>query len=634
MIKIVMTSFMLIFAVIVNASFNAGAVVDRYGKSSLHGKNITKWFMESRYYFDLGFKPEKQSWQWVCFVENNRQLIDWEIEKLLKRKVFKLDFMPFDKLEFNYFVLAYLSRHPAKSPNITNLLYLYYKSKAYDSYYRAAASKAIIPYVLLKRGPIGVEYFEAITEERAGYPKINRSYLIKKYDRQFWVEQKFSGEKMRKQRYDYYMQRFKHTTTAIYTQDAKDWLVHWNRLNLLRDMLKQQAVNDENTKAFCQLIKRTRKIPNDLAEDIIKYFKLNSSPPAISYSMLSIIGVNQKLTAAILKNFKYIKQSKGDKQLYPAIKWALTGKTGLPSAANIMWSNASAIMSSHFLYNYARASGDYDDTYRRLLKWDKTTRKKGHEKGCRCPSMLQYSYVLLCGNSKLSKKNALAIINSNISIPYGWSPREGSLIPRVDRKYAKLVPAQANKLWWAKLFPFEDLSAKTQQVLFKSYISNIEKVGMAYSAAFKALIKIKSPYYKNRLARHLLKQVVLSPINRRDCEKALLAIAIDTLPEIIKITCENDDELSIKACELLAAMSVYAKSAIPELKNLLQGKRHFTVKIAAMCALAEIGDRASIPLLKKQLKSKNRLLARVAIQAIYMLQPVDENDKYFKQMRR
>jgi HEAT repeats len=635
MIKIVITSFILMVAIMTNAGFRDGVVVDRFGKSSPSGKKTTEWFMESRYYFDMGFKSEKLSWQWVWFVEHNRQFIDWEIEKLLKRKVFKMDFMPFDKLELNYFVLAYLSRNPAKSPNITDLLYLYYKSKNRDSYYGAEAIKAVIPYVLLKRETVGVKYFENIKDHNRNiYPKINRSDLIKKYDKQFLVNHKFSGKKMRKKKYDYYMQRFKRTTSSIYSQDAKDWLVHWNKLNLLRDMLKQQAVNDKNIRLFSMLIKQTKKIPNDLANDIIKYFKLNSSTQKISYYTLSMIGVNSKLTAAILKNFSHIKKTKGDRYLYPAIEWALNNKPGLPPAPNIMWKNAPATMSAHFLYNYARASGDYDDAYRRLLKWDKTTRKKGHGKDCRCPSMLQYSYVLLCGNSKLSKKNALAILNSNISIPYNWVPREGSLIPRVDHKYAKLVPAQADKLWWAKLFPFEALSAKTQQALFKLYISNIENIGMTCKTAFKALIKIKSPQYKNRLAKHLLKQIVSSPINRRSCEEALLAIALDTLPEIIKIAGENDDELSIKACELLASMSVFAKSAAPELRKLLQSKRHFTVKIAAMCALAEIGDKTSLPRLKKQLNSKNRLLARAARQAIYMLQPVDKNDKYFKQMRR
>jgi hypothetical protein len=602
-----------------------GPKVDHRGKVSNSGKSLFKWF-----------DPNPWHWQALYFYTANNKLIEWEIEKMLKEHIFKMTFFRKSYVNPNY-TISFLMKNPATAKRYSSLLKQYYKisNKNFNS--------ARIEYLLIKTDK---SWKDEIIRRRG---KGSIDYLLKKYDKRVSIDKPVSLNELKKKAYNKYMADFKKSGNHPN-------IANWNRQDIIRDMLRQKAVTAKNFITFFELVKNTDNIPDDIAESIIQYGKSNN------LSLLVLLGQNPKLTKAILKNFKYIKKPKYNNSMYYTVaEWALKP----PKYINLSHSGA-----DYFLL-YASVIGDYNTAFNiwlkagkkssrwivenrrqqweKFLKNDALAKKFAKSKDPKIQEMLKkrelalknpgsykpslepdYDYtpgamILLSKGSNLNMRNARHILKMNLK--QSFLDRKSYL----DKKFAKLLMENyfsSKKHTLASLFTFEDLPTQVQKKLFAYYTKLMKRRGY-YSekkAVAKKLLCIESHKYRRKAIRLLL----VSYPQRSD--EILQEVSLEWLLDLVKVASGKDSISGVKACQLIGTTSLLGKSAAPGLKKLLKTTKDFTIKIAAICALAEIGDRSSIPQIKKYYKNKNRLLARAAKQAVCILQPLDKEEVPLKEM--
>jgi hypothetical protein len=613
------------------AEFNNGPSVDYNGKPSASGQSLFKWFF-----------PYGMDWRKACFIGFNKDLVEWEMEKMFKEKIFKMDFFPRAYAGEDY-AINYLFLHPETAKKMLPLIDWYQKT-GNISYGYMSQDKLL--YILIKSDDHLREQFARRHLQK------DTDNLIKKYDEIYAREKPLPAEELAKKNYDKYLNNYKSRKGF----NLKDWLENWDIEKITWDILKQKAVTEKNTVFFVQqILKRQDTIPDSLAEGIIRYFKLDTSSPQINQSFLELLGKNPKLTQAILKHFDAIKKPQNPDNYYKAA--ALILKKNVHNVTPGLWCK------------YAAITGDYNGTFKKIVekarldsiakakqRWDilliqdKDTIKrlassspKGKElmaavekslkkPGWYPPSVLNpktdltdYSGLLLKG-SKLSEQNARYILENSQTL--------SSYQVEMEPKFAKLLPEKyfiavnTVSLPFAASFPFESLTPEGQKTLFAAYAEVMKKKGYLTqkTAVVKELSKLESPVYRNKTIKLLMEN------ESRPGDEALQALTLEWLPELLTVAAGKDPSLAMKACELIGKTSLLGRAAAPKLRELLDAKNNFTVKIAAICALAEIGDKDSIPIIKKFFDDKNRLLARAAKQAVYLLQPFDEKDKLFEEM--
>jgi hypothetical protein len=608
--KFILLSVVILFPIISPAAIINGPRVDYRGKPSESGQALFRWF--SSYCFKPYYKYSYNDWKTFYFLESNKELIEWEIEKFFKENIFRTDFFTRAYVNAEYSV-NYLISNPDSAKKMTYIAGLYYEFGRTSGLNNSNSVEGL-QYVLAKYNSSWKDKFEG---------RCNIDYIIKKYDKNNTNRKKVEGKELRKKAYEYYMRLFEKSKYSFpSTEGYKDLLANWDIENTIRDILKQKAVTDKNMSIFVSLFKPLNKIPDNLAENIIQYFKLNTSSPQMKIQLLALMGKNSKLTKAILKNFYYIKKLEQGGEYYSATALALNKNVSITVNPRIR--SAKIRTSPSFLFAYAAATGDYNKAFMQFLKEKEQILKewivgrKERELNC-----WQSAFPLLCGNSNLSIRNARAIVNKNAGMPKYWKYKP-------VKKFGKLIKKKQceNINGIGSYFPFESLTPIAQKTLFETYASRIRKTRMQVDrqAALEKLMQIKSPKYKMKSIKFLME------LNSRDGNKALEGISLKWLPELMKVANGKYPMLGVKACQIIGMMSLLGRPAAPGLKKLLNTTKDFTIKIAAICALAEIGDRDSIPLIKTYYKDKNRLLARAAQQAVYILEPINEKDSSVKKM--
>lgn len=611
-------------------SYIIGPKVDYRGKTSDSGKSLFKWLDPNPWY-----------WQALYFYTVNKKLIEWEIEKMFKETIVKTPFFPRSYVRLNY-AESFLMKNPDTVKRYSSLLKQYLKLYSINFMYNR------FQYILIK---VDKSWRDEMIKQQG---KGSVDYLLKKYDKTFPVDKPVVLDKLRKKAYKKYMADFKKTRDP--SKSFRAWTTNWNQLDIIRDILKQKAINSKNLPAFGNIIRATDTIPDDIAESIIQYAKLNN------LFLLGFLGKHPKLTKYILKNFKYIKKPKYNNNMYYTVAtWALKP----PEYVNLSHAGV-----NYFLL-YALASGDYNAAFsiwlksgKRSSRWilenkrqqwklflknDAFAKRLASSKDPKVQEMLKkrelalknpdykpslvepnYNYtpgamILLSKGSNLNMNNARYILKMNLKQSYMDKKK------CLDKKFVKLLMENyfsSKEHILESAFNFEDLPSQLQKKMFAYYIKLMKRKGY-YSdkqAVAKKLLCIKSNKYREKAIRLLLE----SYPERSD--EILQEVSLEWLPDLIELINGEDPELGIKACQLIGTTSLLGKSAAPKLKKILKTTKDFTIKIAVICALAEIGDRASIPLLKAYYKDKNRLLARVAKQAVYILQPISEKDSSIEKM--
>ena len=636
--KFILLSLIIAFPVVLSAAFSSGPRVDYKGKSSNSGKTLHKWFQPYVNY-------DNNDWENNCFRENNKELIEWEIEKMLKEKIFKMDFFSSVRI-CNEYAIPYLNNNLDVAKKLSALVG--------QDYMLSGVGAPDNRYLLIKTNPLWKEKI------KAGIGKRGIDRIIKKYDNRHPKKQHLTVKELREKAYDKYMRIFKQSGYSFGdTRARNDLLDNWDIESTIRDILKQKAVTAKNVLTFVDLLNHLNTIPDDIAESIIRYFKLNTPSPQMSLVLLKMLGKNTKLTKALLKNFNYIKKAKYRDDYYAVA--ALILKKNVNNISPVIWTK------------YASITGDYNGTFVKMSKvgkranksnlaekkrtWDNFIRQEkafikrltnsktpeakklliAVEKSLKNPGwyppsiLTDNSYLRDCvgltsEGSNLNEQNARLVFSTTINFKknYKPEPRFGKLL---QNKH--LVFKNSVSLPFGACFPFESLTSKGQKTLFKTYSDIMKKRGyIIQKAVLKKLLCIKSPKYRKKTIKLLI------GIKSQQVDKALQSISLEWLPELLKIAASNDPILEIKACQLIGGTSILGKSAVPTLKKLLQTKDNFSIKIASICALAEIGDKSSIPLIKKYYTDKNKLLVRAAKQAVYLLQPMNPKDKFFSEMLR
>ena len=634
--RIILSAVISLFPFILSAEFNNGPQVDYHGKPSVStGQSLFKWLF-----------PYNMNWRKSCFIAANGELFEWEIEKTLKKGTFKMDFFTRSYISVDYAV-EYLFMRPAAASKMLPLMVLFYKTANSSNSYVTAEK---ILYILMKSGDDDLK--QELFRQRGGQVEA----LAKKYDKVCSRQKLLPAEEVKKKAYDKYLSYFKSNRGF----NIEDWLKHWDIENIIRDVLKKKAVNKKNTDTFIQwLLKYPDTISDSLAGEIIRYFKLDTPSPQISLVFLEALGKNPRLNWAILKNFRHIKKPEYRNSNYSLAVLIL--KKNIDNVSPALWCR------------YAAVTGDYNGAFKKIVEegkrsgsnsvtnrkraWDNFVHNKRFverirkskdpelkktaaaiEKTLKNPgwyppnvlkedkSYLQNCTGLLLKGSKLSEKNACDILENSPNLYYDKAEMEPRFAKLLPKKYFTL--SSTLRLPLAAAFPFETLPPEGQKSLFDAYAGVMKKKGYLTqkTATTKKLSLLKSPVYRRKTIKLLMET------ESRPGDKALQVVSLKWLPELLTVAGSDDPVLAVKACELIGKTSILGKSAAKGLKSVLKNTKDFTVKIAAICALAEIGDRSSIPLLKTYYKNENRLLARAAKQAVIMLQPLDKDDILYREM--
>lgn len=592
--RIISSVLIALFPFMLFAEFNNGPKLDYCGKPSASGQALSSWV--SLY---------NENWQKSCFVEINEELIAWETEKMFKEKIFKMDFFPQAYVNADY-AANYLFLHPAAAKKMLPLVVSFYR--AGNRSYNLSDEKFL--YILLNSGDDDLKQ-ELLRQGDEGQAKS----LIKKYDEIYSRQKPVPAEELKKKTYDKYLRSFEqsNSSTSMNPPEIKDWLENWDFESTIRDILKQKAVGDKNFFAFVRLLDYADTISDGLAGDIIRYFKLDTPSPQINQVFLEALGKNPVLDKLLLKDFKNFKPPRYPNAYYSAATLALNMRISPETDTKTLLRNLSG-MSLDFMRTYARLT-----SYDKAFKWFLEAEKK-YAEGPGDINFWEGTLGLLEKGSDLNMQSASIILAKNMVLPLRY---------KLDfsPKFAKLLQKK-NFRGIAALFPFESLTPEGQKALFAVYAEVMKKNDalLHKTVIVEKLSKLKSPVYRSETIKLLMGN------ESQPGDDALQALSLEWLPELLTVAAGKDLTLAVKACELIGKTSLLGKAAAPKLRELLDAKNNFTVKIAAICALAEIGDKDSIPRIKKFFDDKNRLLARAAKQAVYLLQPLDEKDKFFEEM--
>jgi hypothetical protein len=555
-----------------------GPMTDYKGKPSASGRLLHEYL-----------NPAGSAWQFECFMIENPDFVKWEIEKVLKKEVFKMDFFP-----NSYFTISgamfYLMTKSEHEPETLDLLAQYYHTNKYS------ACRDMAAYILMKSS---TQWEKKIANDLKNHGR-NQKEIIQKY-KNYEHKEKLDSEAVRRKVFDNYMKMFSKGRIGKLRNMSSfyDWINNWDICIILKEMLQENAVNSKNISLFCDFADYTDDIPNELAYEIIEYFKLDTRRSAKFPALTRLMGKNQKLDSALIKTFKNFKEK-------------AVSKTKL---------------SPDYILNYAQITGSYNRAFTAFLKRKKEF-LQGYEVNLEAMDLICWNsaFALLCAKSNLSQENAVRIINKNAGVPKNWTCKP-------NPKFVKLIkPANfssriSDKMPLGFSFPLNSLPPETLDFALKEYISIIKdpkrKDWNLGKIALENIMSLKSEPRRLKVIRELIHSNSLKPLQ---------ALSLEYLSELLKIASEKDPIAAVRACQAISSNGCLAISAAPELRKILNTQDDFTIKIAAMCALAEIGDKSSIKLMTPYLDNKNRLLARAAKQGVCMLQPFNKSDKLFNEM--
>ncbi len=599
--------------------FYAGPTIDYKGTPTPNGKSLRSRFASLP--FNNFIAINRASWQGYLFEQHNRKMIEWEIEKALKLKIFKLNFFKHYLVTSNY-CAGYFAHNPAVNTNMFKLITYYSRSKDRNLMEHSEITFYMLAMVGDKNGKLlrqHPEYYRLQSEQQA---------LLKKYNTTFAVNKKIDPKLLQQKNYDNCMQKFKQTKGSFfgYNYFNKLWFKDFDREKIINDMLQQQAVTVANTAIFIKLLLSLERVSDKMATRIIKYFKLDSQVTARNPILIPMTGLNPILTAALKAHWQEFK-TRPHKASYYLNAYRLAYKQP----------GVKIEFSPRFFYIYAAVIGDFNLAFQNFIKFQKKAveqkmqaAKKAwpylHAKATGQPYRIvpeQYTkwpvaLTFLTGNSNLNETNAQMIISKN----YNKFPPPDL---RLQQRFAKLVPPKPNFAYLAMQFNFAKLQPNTKKMLVNYIFSHIERLQRKQQQAMlDYLTTVQDRQYQAIIVRKLFK-LSLATANTRyiDC---LMRFDPDIFPLLLKVAkTTGDNDAIIKACRIIAGSSLYGQSATAELQAILNDKYIFTVKMAAMVALAQIGDKSAIPLIKKYTNDKNRLLAKAARQAMFLLQDMQLN---------
>ena len=169
----------------------AASVNDSQGDYTVSRNELSKWFN-----FCLD-----NSWQMDYFVESNKEFFEWEIEKKLKIKLFRMDFFSRTYLDINQ-TIKYMTFYPKAAKKLIYLTALYneFGGKAYSF-----CGSEELEYLLLKYDPS----WKDNTKRRFYRGEADR--IIKKYEKHYIKKKQLSPEEIKQKAYNNYIKNFKNS---------------------------------------------------------------------------------------------------------------------------------------------------------------------------------------------------------------------------------------------------------------------------------------------------------------------------------------------------------------------------------------------------------------------------------------
>jgi hypothetical protein len=615
----IILSFSIIYTVVGENSQNDHSLkFDCYGKVSSKGKSQEELLVRIqrlwRFSNFIEVSKDKKNvrfmdWEILFFIENNKELIHWEINKYIKTQVFKLPF--FDKKYYNSYsydgILTFLLRYPGKADDFAKLLF----ANSYCNYFYND-EESLTLFILERFGDIAkLEYNKLKEKMQRNRKKIETDYL-----RRYLLKYTFDARTEKEKAYNHLLKRFQSGALGpnINPEIYKRLVENWDITKTLRYLLENKMINEKNKYAFYDLLAKLETCPDDIIEKIIEYWGLGSNKGllALDSGIACTKCCNSKLRKTILPNLNKIKIPKYPNAADYAIMLYLHG-------ADSVWRKIPAIGSrvSSIILNYARLSGDYNKAYKLAFFLNQRifTAFSPTHAFYLCVNML-YEKGNLSDSNARKVLDILTAKSSKYDCPRNSFNRKENV--HLYSHYAKLLTVS----------DFKGNSRATQALASLSSPEDIDK------SLLQALVSNKN-YQKQypKAYSESLKFLNKEKINN-SLEFIITLDGLSALPQLIKFLENKPSEKMIcTICDKLKSMSIYGKPAAPTLRKFIQQKDiNFYTRINIMFTLAEIGDKESIPLIKKYAYNKNKLLEKAARQSLYILQNVNENDEFFEIM--
>jgi hypothetical protein len=609
---------LMFFLSITSSMAYGGPKIDCYGKPSYKGKKL--YFVlspvihnsfghdvvrskkgEIIYYKDNEFH---------LFRKHNQELINWEITKFLKKRLFKLGFFKrgyFDSNSsycYSRCMFYWIYFPPEKKQSIINLVW-------YNSFNESRYIKNTL-YTLKQFGECAKEEYKELQRrlKKRGYKKLDGytlTTMIKGATKNVKVDKTT-------------LETFRSVHLTPVSQDDREYnykiaaSMGWFLDN-------KRIINNKNKRFFYKMMSKTSIIPDDISEKIIKYWGLDGQKGILKIDKYLACAKynNPKLRKIILKNLKTIKRAKPYSAEDYAIEIYLLGADKVVGKIPPTIQDIKAI-----IINYARLCGDYNKAFK-LAKF--LNNKKNKNISSKDEQTLQVNAAYLVSDMLYEKNNlnisyarkiieALSSKKSSYRGPGAYSSRRRHY--HIPKYYGKLLT----------LSNFKQNPEAVQAIANNCSPEDLDKFLLQALAANENYQKKYPKAYKET---HKFLNWGKLDFSKSDFSES---DSLQNLPHFIKMLKEDLSEKNIrKICKVLKPLSLYGKPTAPALRNLLKKEKlDFLTKISIMCTLAEIGDKESIPLIKEYTYNKNKLLEKAARQSLYILQDVDEDNEFFKKM--
>ena len=607
-----------------------GPLVNKKGQTTLNGFPLTSWLGGN---FNLG--------TFFLFEKENKKYLNWEIEKLYKKKISNCDIFS-DNILSEKFSVKCMQFNPDIAKKHIGLVEYYADMIKFNS--GDIDINELYIYLLFKYGSKKAKA-NYLKKFHVDYTDISK--LLKKHRVLSITPIKYNKNN------SYYSSLINDLNNIhAYGHDKKYyWLCFTaehqinNKWQIIEKALKLKTIKSTLLFDITDFCRKQSSIPDNISALLISAFKKSRSNSDFALCYF-LINKNPRLNKFILSNYRF-KSNDSKSQLHKiskseealAIEWFLKGKCRLDLSRNI----------PKILYDYGLLCKDFNRAFgiwyqaayityqnkiknrsKQLMDLIKSGKYRNFLEGNTFDNPARVIYnittddyltpgaiVLLEKKSNLKMKYAKYILDNSYNLPQIKNFQ-------INSKFSSLIlprhctPSYKNKFPIASAVCFEKLSSKCKKLLWQTYMSYIEKklkIDKNHKL-IKSILKIKSPAYRIKTLKKLIEND--NYISKYMLEGAILM----WLPEVLKIAEKETPYFSQQVIEKIALCGYMANKAAPSLRKILVKRKHFTIKIACIIALVEIGDKSSISLIEKYVKDKNALLARTSRQALLLLKPL------------
>ncbi|MHB9138948.1 MAG: HEAT repeat domain-containing protein, partial [Victivallaceae bacterium] len=307
-----------------------------------------------------------------------------------------------------------------------------------------------------------------------------------------------------------------------------------------------------------------------------------------------------------------------------------------------------------FIYEYAYATGKYNDACRLIEKISSGFSWRPQERSWRAPHTMLYDKSDLNAKNRIMLLKMFLLGSCIVKIPdtvYSSSDKKVQFVKIQDTsaedeqmmkiflrecrllhqdnlpalmeltKDARYAPAA----WLAvKAFPVKKMPPEVVEQYFTHCKQELKSSDPKIRNEAIRCLRFFTPDEQRPEAVKLLFAMLLSsdPAVVSAANDSLAAMGPACMPELLETIGGNNPYFAVCACGFIGAMGLYGQEATPELTKLLNSSSDWMLKTMIIKALTLIKGTEAIPEIEKYASDKQTTLAQTATQALVLLKPI------------